>query len=107
MDLSHQLTFVQHEWEKHGACSGAADEAGYFDTICTLARQGTHAADNRVLYYGAAALDSLSFQIGIGTCVTILVQCLEQFEAVATVSDSILFAELHGSGPQMSAICLW
>ena len=45
-DLPHQLTFVQHEWEKHGACSGAADEAGYFDNICALARQGTELMDN-------------------------------------------------------------
>ena len=45
-DLPHQLTFVQHEWEKHGACSGATDEAGYFDNICALARQGTELMDN-------------------------------------------------------------
>ena len=44
-DLPHQLSFIQHEWEKHGACSGAADEAGYFNNICALARQGTQLMD--------------------------------------------------------------
>jgi hypothetical protein len=45
-DLAHQQSFVQHEWTKHGACAGTADEASYFDTICRMAREGTRLIDN-------------------------------------------------------------
>jgi len=35
-DVSHQLDFVTHEWDKHGSCAGVADVADYFGQICSL-----------------------------------------------------------------------
>jgi hypothetical protein len=46
-DPAHQREFVQHEWEKHGRCSGAANEQQYFGQICALADQGTKLMDNK------------------------------------------------------------
>lgn len=78
-NLAHQLDFVQHEWTKHGSCSGALDEAGYFDTICGLARQGTHLMDNsrplqsiaNTLYDAGLpvyCVDTGSSQVYLSTC---------------------------------------
>uniref|UniRef100_A0A7S4RNX4 Uncharacterized protein n=1 Tax=Alexandrium monilatum TaxID=311494 RepID=A0A7S4RNX4_9DINO len=30
------LSFERHEWEKHGACAGVADEHDYFTQVCSL-----------------------------------------------------------------------
>lgn len=63
-DLPHQQSFVQHEWEKHGVCSGAADEAAYFDNICRLARRGIELMDNtKPLQSIASALDGAGLPV--------------------------------------------
>eukprot|EP01063_Lacrimia_lanifica_P039073 TRINITY_DN847_c0_g1_i1.p1 TRINITY_DN847_c0_g1~~TRINITY_DN847_c0_g1_i1.p1 ORF type:complete len:256 (+),score=81.85 TRINITY_DN847_c0_g1_i1:61-828(+) len=32
----HQLSFVQHEWTKHGVCAGTQDSADFFAQLCGL-----------------------------------------------------------------------
>jgi len=35
-DPTHQLAFVNHEWEKHGRCAGATDVQDFFAQVCSL-----------------------------------------------------------------------
>lgn len=34
---SDQLSFEEHEWEKHGVCAGTVDSTDFFTQICSLA----------------------------------------------------------------------
>lgn len=33
----HQLSFEQHEWEKHGRCAGVSNAENFFSQVCSLA----------------------------------------------------------------------
>lgn len=35
-DPTHQLEFINHEWEKHGFCAGAANVDDFFGQICAI-----------------------------------------------------------------------
>ncbi|CAE8694622.1 unnamed protein product [Polarella glacialis] len=37
-DPSHEKSFLNHEWTKHGSCAGADSANGFFATICSLAQ---------------------------------------------------------------------
>lgn len=36
-DTTHQLSFEQHEWSKHGICSGTQNASDFFGQVCALA----------------------------------------------------------------------
>jgi len=37
VSAAHQLSFEQHEWEKHGRCAGVSNAESFFSQVCSLA----------------------------------------------------------------------
>jgi len=33
---AHELSFINHEWQKHGACAGVNNVEDFFEQVCTL-----------------------------------------------------------------------
>lgn len=36
INVDDEMSFVEHEWTKHGKCAGVASEKDYFDQVCAL-----------------------------------------------------------------------
>eukprot|EP00536_Pseudo-nitzschia_multiseries_P004673 jgi/Psemu1/285261/fgenesh1_pg.79_\ len=35
----HEISFENHEWEKHGVCAGVTDADAFFDLVCSLSKK--------------------------------------------------------------------